>query len=236
MATALSMIKRAMRLAGVIGVGETPSDNEAEDGLEALNTMMNSWETQKLYVYQIQEDTFTWPANTQSPTVGSGGTFNMTLPARIADDCYFVTSDGTSVGAPLIDADAWAGIQQKSQTNTWGWWIYPVYGPSLITLNVYPIPAANISFVLASWQRLQSFSALTDVLALPFGYERAIVYSLAEEYGPEFGVEIQPMVMRIAATARRNLKRINSLSPVMMSEPGRMGWPYWANVYAGTPY
>ena len=155
MATANTMIKRAMRLAGVIGVGETPSDNEAKDGLEALNTMLNSWETDRLYVYQVQEDSFTWPANTQSPTVGAAGTFVMTLPARITDDCTFTTSDGTSVPAPLINNDAWAGIQQKSQTNTWGWWIYPVYGPTLITLNVWPIPSANITFVLTSWQRLQ---------------------------------------------------------------------------------
>lgn len=225
-----------MRLAGAIGVGETPSDAEAEDGLEALNAMINSWEIDRLYVYQTQEDSFTWPANTQSPTVGLTGTFVMAPPVRLSDDCTFTTADGISVGVKLVDVDAWAAIQQKSQTNTWGWWIYPVYGPLLITLNVYPIPSANITFKLTSWQRLQSFAALTDTLALPSGYERAIVYSLAEEYGPEFGLEVQPRVIQIAAAARRNVKRINSLSPVMMNEPGRMGWPSWANVYAGTPY
>ena len=236
MATALSMIKRAMRLSGAISVGETPTSDEAADGLEALNTMLNSWETDRLYVYSTREDTFTWPANQQVRTVGPTGNFVMPLPARLSDDCTFVTADGTSIGVPLIDVDAWAGIQQKSQTNTWGWWLYPVYGPTLLTLNVYPIPAASITFNLTSWHRLQTFATLTDALDLPFGYERAIVYSLAEEFGPEFGVEIQPLVLRIAASARRNVKRINSLSPVMANEPGRMGWPYWANVYAGTPY
>lgn len=225
-----------MRLAGVIGKGEAPDDDEAADGLEALNAMLNSWETDRLYVYQIQEDSFTWPANTGSVTVGSAGTFVMTLPARIADDCRFVTAQSTDVPAPLIDVDAWAGIQQKNLTNTWGWWIYVEYGASLHTLHVYPIPSANITFKLTSWQRLQSFSALTDTLSLPFGYERAIVFSLAEEFGPEFGVEIQPSVQRIAMSARRTIKRFNSPSPVMTNEPGRMGWPYWANVYAGTPY
>lgn len=223
-----------MRLAGVIGKGETPDDDEAADGLEALNAMLNSWETQTLYVYQIQEDSFTWPANTSSVTVGSGGTFSMTLPSRIADDCAFTTADGTDVGVRLIDVDAWSSIQVKSLTNTWGWVIYVEYGVSLHTLYVYPVPNANITFKLRSWQRLQTFAALTDSMSLPFGYERAIVFSLAEEYGPEFGVTIQPSVQRIAATARRNLKRINSASPVMRQEPGMMGWPYWANVYAGS--
>lgn len=236
MATANTMIRRAMRLAGVLTVGEALSADESADGLEALNTMINSWETDRLFVYQVAEDTFTWPANQQVRTVGPTGNFVMPLPAKLSDDCTFVTSDGTSIGVPLIDVDAWAGIQQKSQTNTWGWWIYPVYGPDILTLNVYPIPAASITFNLTSWQRLQTFASLTDVLSLPFGYERAIVYSLAEEYGPEFGVEVPAKVQQIAANARRTIKRLNSLSPVMMSEPGRMGWPYWANVYAGTPY
>lgn len=231
MATALDMIKRAMRLAQVNTKGETPDADESADGLTALNAMLDSWQIDRLFVYQIREETFTWTANDQTQTVGAAGDFVTDLPTRIADDCVFVVNS-TDHAASLIDVNAWSSIPDKTTTSTFPWFIYPEYGAALVTLYCYPIPNANVTFKLRTWKRLQSFSALTTDLALPPGYQRAIEYSLAEEYGPEFGVEIPPRVTSIAAISRRNIRRVNSPSPVMRSEAGRMTNRYSSNVKA----
>ena len=234
MATALSMIKRGMRLARVLGKGEEPDDDESADGLIALNAMLDSWQTERLFVYQIQEDSFTWTA-TQSRTVGASGNFVMSRPARIDSSSYFL-SNSTSYGIKLLDSDQWAAIPDKTTTSTIPWAIYPEYGPSLITLYAYPTPSASITFQLRSWQLLQSFSALTTALDLPMGYQRAIEYSLAEEFGPEFGKEISADVHAIAMKARANIKRINAPAPVMHSDAGLMSFPQpVANIYADVP-
>lgn len=222
MATAITLITRAMRLAGVIGKGEIPDSDESADGLTALNAMLDSWQIERLFVYQIRSETFTWTGNDQTQTVGAAGDFVTDLPTRVADDCSFTISS-TDYPVKLIDIDAWSAIPDKTNTSTFPMWIYPEYGASLVTLYAYPIPSASITFNLRTWKRLQQFTSLTDVLTLPPGNERAITFSLAEEFGgPEFGVQVPPSVIAIARSARRALRRVNAPSPIMSSEAGLM--------------
>lgn len=228
------MITRAMRLAGVIGKGESPSDDEAQDGLTALNSMLDSWQTERLYAYQISENSFSWGAGSQSRTVGAAGNFVMARPAQVDESTYFVLN-GISYAVRLINSDAWAAIPDKTTTSTFPFWLYVEYGVSTVTLYAYPTPSAAITLKLRTWSALQSFAALTDALSLPMGNERAITYSLAEEFGPEFGVAVPPNVVSIARKARANLKRINSVSPVMASEVGYMNRRLTGNVYADLP-
>lgn len=230
MATALSLITRAMRLARVIGKGETLDNDEGQDGLTALNAMLDSWQTERLFVYQIQDDSFTWTA-TQSRTVGAAGDFVMSKPAKIDDSSYFTTG-GVDYGVRIIESDEFAAIPVKTTTSTVPTLIYPENGPALITLYAYPVPSASITFHLRSWQLLQSFSGLTTALSLPMGYQRAIEYSLAEEYGPEYGKEVSTTVHAIAARARKNIKRLNAFSPLMASEAGYMTRQVQGNVRA----
>lgn len=226
MASAIDIITRSMRLAGTIGKGEIPDDDEAQDGLEALNAMLDSWQIQRLFVYQIRSEQFTWTANEQDQTVGAAGDFATDLPTRVADDCSF-TVNSIDYPVRLIDIDAWNRIPDKTTTSSFPWWIYPQYGASLVTLYAYPIPDSSITFNLRTWLRLQSFATLTTELALPPGNERAIAFSLAEEFGgPEFGIAVPPGVQKIAASARRALRRVNAPSPVMATEVGYISRRY----------
>ena len=234
MATALSMITRAMRLAQVATKGEALDDDEAQDGLTALNAMLDSWQVDRLFVYQIQEEQFTWAVNEQTRTVGAAGDFVTTMPTRISDDCVFRVSN-TDYPVQLINVDAWSGIADKTTTNSFPWFMYAEYGAALVTLYAYPIPNAALTFLLKSYKQLQSFSSLTTALALPPGYERAITYSLSEEFGPEFGVEVPMTVQRIAAAARRIIRRQNSVTPVMANEAGYLSRRNSANVFADIP-
>lgn len=235
MATAQTIITRSMRLAGTIGVGETPTADESANGLEALNAMLASWQIQRLYVYQIRSEQFTWTANQQTRTVGSAGNFATDLPTRVADNCSF-TVNSIDYVVRLIDIDAWNAIPDKTTTSSFPWWIYPEYGAALVTLYAYPIPNANVTFNLRSWKRLQSFSALTTDLALPPGNERAMAFSLAEEWaGPEFGITPPPGVIAIARGARKALRRINAPSPIMQTETGYMSRRYTAYIYGDWP-
>lgn len=234
MTTAVQIITRAMRLARCIGVGELASDTEAADGLQALNAMLDSWQIKRLYVYQIRAEAFTWTASQQTRTVGAAGNFATDLPTRVADDCSF-TINSIDYPVKLIDVDAWTNIPDKTTTSSFPWWIYVEYGAALVTLYAYPIPSANVTFNLKTWKRLQQFSALTTELALPPGNERAITFSLAEEFAPEFGLEVLPRVSKIASEARANLRRVNAPSPVMMTEAGYLSRRYSAYIYGDWP-
>ena len=91
MTTALEFIRRALRLANVVGDGQTPEASDAADGLTWLNDMLDSWSAESLMVYAQVPDTVTL----------TGGTFNgtattATLNAR--DEMLVVHFDSAGRG------------------------------------------------------------------------------------------------------------------------------------------
>jgi hypothetical protein len=49
--TALDIIKRALRLIGIVASGESVASDEAQDGLMSLNAMIDSWKAQGIDCY-----------------------------------------------------------------------------------------------------------------------------------------------------------------------------------------
>lgn len=222
MTTALDLITRGMRLAGVIGKGELPDEDEAADGLTALNDMLDSWSTERMYAYYIVEETLTLVAAQATYTMGTGGDLNTTRPTRIEDSC-FIRYASMDTPLTLINNQAYAAIVAKTIQSNIPDLLFADMQYPLVRLSFYPTPSTSSAVAhIMSWKQLQQFTALTTSLSMPPGSKRAIAYSLAEEFGPEFGANIQPIVIAIAQKARANLKRINAPNPVMRSEVGAM--------------
>lgn len=224
MATATGIITRAMRLIGAIGKGETADDDEAQDGLTALNSMLDAWQIERLAVYQIVQNSHTWAASASSRTIGQSGSPNFSVQRPVRIDSAFIR-DSNSQDYPLIllsDRTQYDSIAVKTtEANLPNWLFYdPAYPNG--TLYLYPVPSVQVTLRLNTWQTLQSFSALTTELALPPGYERAIVYNLAIEMAPEYGAgtKIDPQVMLIAVQSKAAIKTINQPSMVAQLDSG----------------
>lgn len=229
------MITRAMRLAGVFTKNTAPDDDEAADGLAALNAMLDSWSTERLFVYYIVDESLTLSAGDGQYTMGSGGDLNTTAPTRIDPSCVIRLND-LDYPLSIIDNQAWAAITAKTIQSNIPIYLFPDMQYPLVYLNFWPVPSTTATCRVRSWKQLQTFADLTTSLSLPKGYQRAIEYSLAEEFGPEFSVDIPDDVRRIASLARRNIKRINEVTPIMATEAGYMsGMQRAGNIYADMP-
>lgn len=228
MATAISMITRAMRLATVIGKGETPDDDEAADGLVALNSMLDAFSIERLQVYYIVEETLTMVANDAQYTMGSGGDLNTTRPTRIEDACY-IRYNSIDTPLQLLNFEGFASIVNKTTASNIPQYLFADMQNPLVRLNFWPVPSdASAVAHIFSWKQLQQFSALTTALALPPGYEEMIVFNLAVRWaGPEFGQKVPDEVTRIAIISKANIERMNAPAPIMRSEAGVMTrrWP-----------
>ena len=78
--TAGDQINRALRLLGVLAEGETSSASVMQDSLTALNQMIDSWSTERLSVYNTQDQVYLWPAGEIYRTLGPGtATFTGTI-------------------------------------------------------------------------------------------------------------------------------------------------------------
>jgi hypothetical protein len=219
MTTALSMITRSMRLAGVIGKGETPDSDESADGLDALNTMLESWSISRQFVYYLVSESLSLVASQATYTMGASGDLNTTRPTQIDDSCY-VTQNGIDSPLTLINAQEYAAIPVKTIESNIGMWMFVDYQYPLVSLSIYPVPNTSMTATIKSWKQLQQFTDLTTALALPPGHKRAIEYSLAEEFGPEFGVVVPQRVSMIASAARHSLKRLNVISQMPVMDTG----------------
>ena len=236
MATAISLITRSMRLATVIGKGETPDDDEAADGLVALNSMMDSLSTERLQAYYIVEETLTMVASDPTYTMGTGGNLNTTRPTRIEDAC-FIRYNSIDTPLQLLNFEGYASIVDKTTESNIPQYLFVDMQNPLVQLTFWPTPSSASAVAhIFSWKQLQQFSTLTTALALPPGYEEMIAFNLAVRWaGPEFGQKVPDEVKALAVMTKANIERINAPAPIMRSEAGVMTrrWPA-SNIYSGT--
>lgn len=228
MATALDLIEKSMRLFGALADGESATATEASDGLDSLNTMLESWSIDRLMVYHILQENFTWASGNASRTIGSGGNFNTTRPTKIVSG--FTRISDVDYPFQVVEREHYDAITDKTTQSSYPEIVYYDATMSTGTVYGYPVPNASITVYLNSWKQLQQLSALTTDLALPPGYRRAIEFNLAVEIAPEYGMAVPASVERIASESKAALKRINS--PSMVANLGLSGGGRY-NINAG---
>jgi hypothetical protein len=232
--TAGDQINRALRLLGVLAEGETASAATAQDALVALNQMIDSWNTERLSVFNTIDQVFNWPVGEITQTLGPSGDFVGLRPVLLDDATYFRDPQtNVSYGIKFINQQQYDGIAVKTVTSTYPqvMWINMEY-PN-ITMTIYPRPTRLLEWHFISVQELSQPATLDTVLAFPPGYLRAFTYNLALEFAPEFGVEPSNQVKRIAMTSKRNLKRINNPDDVMALPYAIVATRQRYNIYAG---
>lgn len=220
--TVRDLIKGSMRLISAIATGETPSSDELNDGLFSLNSMLDSWSTESLFIYATQKETFQLIPGKQTYTMGTGGDFATTRPQKI--QMAFVELLGTSptseLALDILTLDQWANIVTKNIQSTLPTKLYAEYTNPLCTVNIFPAPATANNLNIYSWKPFSKFATLNDAIALPPGYERAIRYSLALEIAPEYGKQVSPDVQASAVNSKAAIKRMNIKPELMVCEIG----------------
>ncbi len=236
MPTALDIVKRSMRLMRTLAPDQNPTTQEATDGLNVLNSMLDSWSTERMMIYQIQQINNSWASGNANRTIGVGGNFNTTRPTKIYEEGNFFRDGSSSIDYPLTwlgDRDSYDRILLKSSTSTYPQFIFADMGYPLITLYVWPVPTQTLTLYLNTWKPLQSFTTLTTDLALPPGYQRAIEYNLAIEYAPEFGsaAQISDDVRRIATQSKASIRALNHPSLIARIDDALIGQGQPYNIY-----
>jgi hypothetical protein len=176
MATAQDIIKRARRLIGSIGRGETPTDAENVDDLAALNAFMDQLWTQKTAVYHIQEQSVS--ATTITHTIGLTGDFVFTRPLALVSAVQSLNSVDYPIN--IMTSTQYRAIPYKTVTSSLITDIW--YEPQMPdgTLHFYPVPSAAATVLLRSRTRIETFT-INETVSLPPGYEDMLAFNLCPE-------------------------------------------------------
>jgi hypothetical protein len=240
--TVADLIALALKRLRVLGAGETLSAEDQSDAFLLLNAMISSWSLQPGTLSKIVRTTWTIVANQTSYTVGTGGQVNIARPASptAINRLGFVDTSQTtpmeySTGPPLTE-DQYAAIALKALTSPYPQaWYYTPTTP-LGVLSPFPIPtSATLTGVIYVPTAISQFATATDTLALPDGYELALIENLAVLLAPQWHVEADPALVASARESKawictRNVRMSELDTSGVVALFGRSGR---SNIYAG---
>lgn len=195
MTTARTIVRKAMQKIGALVKGEQPSADEANDGFDALNAMIDSWGNDSLNVYARAWETFPL-TSAASYTIGAGGDFNTTRPTNIV--ASYLRSGTIDYPVEVIDDEAYSTIAFKSLQGISYFLNYDNAYP-LGNIRLYPVPSASYSIFLLTEKALTRFTDLDTQLSMPPGTERALIYNLSIELAPEYNQQISAELAKTAA-------------------------------------
>lgn len=205
--TALQLITSSMRLIGAIATGETPTADEANDGLTALNDLMETWSTENLAIYGSANESFPTVGGQAVYTIGPAGNFNTVRPVRIAS--AYCTYQGVDFPIEIIGQDQYNLIPLKTQQQQVVEQLLYVPDNPLGIITLWPVPSQIITLVMSTDRVLSQVPSLATSLIFPPGYLLALKHALAILLAPDYGVSVSPEIIGVHTTAKANIKRAN---------------------------
>lgn len=213
----ITLLKDSMRLAGVLATGETPTADEAVDGLRVLNDLLENWSTQPLAVWQTANEAFTTVPGQATYTIGPGGNFNTARPVRISG--AFCTFGGVDFPVQVVEQGEFNGIGLKALSQPIVEELLYVNDVPLGIITLWPVPSQAVPLVLSTDTVIGAVTSTSQSLTLPPGGALALRYELAQHLAAEYGRELSDQVLTIAWRVLADYKRANAAAPVASFDP-----------------
>lgn len=201
MTTGTVLVQDALQKRFILAPNQEADEDQLATGLRWLNRMLESWGAQKPMLYTITEETFTL-----TPSTASYSTSLLASGRPASVDYLFNRLSSVDYPCKLVDNQTYADVQYKPVDAVPTLCYYNDGYPNG-TFYFYPRPyAAFECHVFVRRVLTSTITATTDV-ALPPGYEAAIVDNLAVYY--PFAVPATPDMKRDAMNGKKLLKIAN---------------------------
>ena len=221
----------ALRLLGVASAEEPVQADMAQAALEALNSLIDAWSTERLLTWTRPkiacplvpgQAVYLWGVPTTTPpfTPDIAG-----VPPVRLDLCLLEIG-----GSPVEDWEITVLDQTQYETqvylktmqSTYVECVYLEDTQPVKRLHVWPVPQdSTTTLQLLPWPAQPQYTHWDDGLDWPNGYLRMFSYNLAVELAPQYMAEAAPTVQRIAEESKRALFPINARVGRLSLFPGR---------------
>lgn len=213
------IVLAGLRNSGIVGLGQTASSEDMNQGCSTLNDMIAQWQQRRYLVYRLVE--YSVPCNgSESYQIGPGGDISVAQrPAAInaAFARQVINANPNKIDYPLSilpSRETYSQIAMKQLQSFPEWCWYDADTP-LGKLYVYPIITNQFELHVIFRQQLQTAMALTDEISLPAEYREALVYNLAIRLSANYGLPLNPTVAKLAKAALETMRTINAQVPTM---------------------
>lgn len=187
------LLSGALRIAGAIAQGETPTATQVTEAAEALNMFVKELQADGMPLWAIKQ--YSIPLTASSTfTIGEGATINTPKPLKVFQAYLHNTSNNIDIPMRVLTREEYNRLGNKTST---GQPNQIFYEPLLTTgvLHVFPIAdsysIANHTIVLIYQRPFEDFDSSTDNPDFPQEWYNAVKFGLADLLAPEYGLPLQ---------------------------------------------
>jgi len=196
--TPTKLIKRALRILAVIDPDEALEPKQLEDGLEALNQMLDSWNTEESVVpSKILTST---SITTRNVTIGPGADVDVARPPKLVRGQVFVSISSIDYELGEMTFEEYGQRADLVISGRPSRFYYDAASPTG-TINFDLTPDQTYTLNVYTWKLLAqiALAQINETLILEPGFARAIVYNLALDLADEFGVTASENAVLLSA-------------------------------------
>lgn len=213
MSTLLDVITDSLQSISQAGTGQSISPEQSQLGMRLANRMLQKWSGQKLMLYLVTQRPFALAATVQDYTVGPTGGFVQTRPVFVESGLAKIPGTTMQQTMNILDKTQWDALPDSGVTagmngvpaSVWVEYTYPN-----LTFHVSPIPSTVVNILLGSWELLQQFATIFDVISLPPGYEEVLTQNLAIELADYYDTSVSQTLAQLAADGLNTIKANNA--------------------------
>lgn len=191
--TARDLINKSFVTAGITGVGELPTDQEAIEALDLLNEIISKFNNEDMFFIANKE--YSLPADGK----------NIYLLENISTDgikeVFFYDSTQYTKLVPLsLDQDKYVNPQNGSPDSYFFNYDFP-----LSQFKPHPTPSGG-TFKIITNGRIELIDNLDVIIYMPDGWEICLRYNLALRLANEYKKPIDEFIVNEASTTKTLLK------------------------------
>jgi hypothetical protein len=246
--TPTDLIKMALRQIGVLGRGQSASDEQLNDALTLTNMMLGQWAKKRWLVFHLLE-IYTSGTGSNYYTLGpgdltwdSGGSWDQSglsldqsLRVNRVEKAFVRMNAGATnqVDLPLRvvkSAEDWSTIPVKNVSSGFPMAVFLDAGYPVSTLEVWPAPSSTYEIHLLILNPLIRVDRLNVDINLPDEYQDAVFWNLCARLLNSYRKPSDPYIMAQAQGALSTVKAANLQIPLLrIPDAITGGYPY--NIY-----
>ena len=189
-----NIIKRALRLLGVLPSNTNPTDDQKTDAQYALNSLVKAWMADGMPLWAIKSYTIPLTDAINSYRIGDSELIDTPKPLKILQAFNRNTTSNIDIPMRILTRQEYNMLGNKS---TSGNPIQLFYDPqrNYGDLFLFPTPTsveASANTIIIFYQRpFEDFNADVDEPDFPQEWFDALAYGLACRLAPEYGISLQ---------------------------------------------
>ena len=187
--------------------------SESKVGLESLIQLVSAWSNESLLIPIVSEVIHQLTIGVTEYIIGPY-TGILPIPDNWIDTprpkslkaAFLRDGSGTDYQLEIMDVNTYSRISRKLNSSRPGRFYQQIGWPTnLITFEAAPYDSETLHlFCVQPLQAILPLLGLTEVIDLPEGYERALIYNLALDLAPNYGKDISNVVAVTAVESKKN--------------------------------